>query len=158
MTIQRKYPPIETRTRIKNWCDRQERAHSEVVSKLKSWGVFRDETDQILAELISENYVNEERFARSYARGKFRIKKWGWQKIKINLKQKSVSSYSIAKAAEEIEPDEYLEVLKSILIKKQLLVKAQDSWERDQKLMRFAVGRGFEPDKVRKVLESLAKA
>lgn len=144
----RKYPPFETRDRIKKWCDLQERAHSDVVRKLYDWGVFKDEIDQIVAELISENYLNEERFARAYARGKFRIKNWGWRKIEMGLKQKSVSSYCIKLAREEIDPDEYSEVLKTVIEKKRRFVKGKSEWEKNQKLLRFAVGRGFEPEMV----------
>lgn len=153
MSNQRKYPPFETRDRIKKWCDLQERAHSDVVKKLYTWGVWADEANQIVSELISDNYLNEERFARAFARGKFRIKNWGWKKIEMSLKQKSVSKYSIALAREEIDPDDYTDTLKRVLEKKRPLIKAKSDWERNQKLLRYAVGRGYEYEEVLKLLE-----
>jgi len=153
LSTQRKYPPFETRDRIKKWCDLQERAHSDVVKKLYSWGVWADEADQIVAELISDNYLNEERFARAYARGRFRIKKWGWKKIEMGLKQKSVSKYSIALAREEIDANEYTETLRDVLNKKRPLIKAKSEWERNQKLLRYAVGRGYEFEEVLRLLD-----
>ena len=152
MKSQRKYPPFETRSRIKKYCDMQERAHTDVVSKLYDWGLYRDEIDQIVAELISENYLNEERFARAYARGKFRIKNWGWRKIEMGLKQKSVSAHCIKLARQEIDPHEYVEVLKAVIAKKRRSVSGRSEWEKNQKLLRFAVGRGFEPNEVLEIL------
>ena len=153
MNPERKYPPFETRDRIKKWCDLQERAHSDVVKKLYTWGVWADEADQIVSELITNNYLNEERFARAFARGRFRIKRWGWKKIERELKQKSVSKYSIALAREEIDPEDYNETLKEVLAKKRPFIKGKSDWERNQKLLRYAVGRGYEYEEVLKLLE-----
>lgn len=152
MGQERKYPPFETRDRIRKWCDLQERAHSDVSKKLYSWGVFTDEIDQIIAELISDNYLNEERFARAFARGKFRIKKWGWKKIEIELKRKKVSSYSIALAKKELEDEDYLGTLQALIDKKRNFVKADTEWELNQKLIRFALGKGYSYEDVQKVM------
>ena len=122
------------------------------MKKLYTWGVWTDEANQIIAELISDNYLNEERFARAFARGKFRIKRWGWKKIERELKQKSVSKYSISLAREEIDPHDYTETLKEVLEKKRPLIKAKSEWERNQKLLRYAVGRGYEFEEVLKFL------
>jgi len=149
-----KYPPFETREKIKRWCDMQERAHSEVIHKLRSWSVDNDDADQILSELISENYVNEERFARAYVSGKFRIKKWGWQKIKISLKQKGVSDYSIQLAKEEIDDDAYRETLIDLLRKKWPLIRANSAWEAKQKLLKYAASRGYHPEEVNSAINN----
>ncbi len=155
MNIARKYPPHETRSRIRKWCDMQERAHSDVRKKLKTWGVFSDETEQIIAELISANYLNEERFATAFARGKFRIKGWGWNKIEQHLKSKGVSTYSIRKAREEIDPEEYQETLKSLLQKKSRTIREVDPWKKKQKLMRYAFGRGYPFEEINRVIDNL---
>jgi len=152
VSVERKYPPFETRERIRKWCDQQERAHSDVSRKLHTWGVYGDEIDQIIIELISDNYLNEERFARAFARGKFRIKKWGWKKIQNELRRKGVSKYSIALAHEEIEESDYLETLKELLEKKRPFIKSKSTWEESQKLMRFAVNKGYSFDDVKKVM------
>jgi len=148
----RKYPPFETRDRIRTWCDLQERAHSDVAKKLYSWGVYRDEIDQIISDLISDNYLNEERFARAFVTGKFRIKKWGWKKIEMELKRKQVSKYSIAIARQELDDEEYLDTLKELIEKKRNFVKANSDWELNQKLIRFALGKGYSYEDIQKVM------
>ena len=152
MAEERKYPPFETRNRIRTWCDLQERAHSHVVKKLYSWGVYRDEIDQIISELISDNYLNEERFARAFVSGKFRIKKWGWNKIETELKRKQVSKYSIAIAKKELEEEDYLGTLKQLIEKKRPLVKAKSDWELNQKLIRFAMSKGYTYEDIQSVM------
>lgn len=152
MAEERKYPPFETRNRIRTWCDLQERAHSDVVKKLYSWGVYRDEIDQIISELISDNYLNEERFARAFVSGKFRIKKWGWNKIETELKRKQVSKYSIAIAKKELEEEDYLGTLKQLIEKKRPLVKAKSDWELNQKLIRFAMSKGYTYEDIQSVM------
>lgn len=149
-----KYPPFETRERIKKWCDLQERAHSDAIKKLQSWNVHPDDAEQIVAELISENYLNEERFARAFTSGRFRIKKWGWGKIKKALIQKGVSIYSIELAKEEIKSDEYRAVLIEIIQKKWPLIKAKSNWEAKQKLLRYAAGKGYKPDEIYSVINN----
>lgn len=153
MENQRKYPPFETRERIMKWCAMQERAHFDADVKLRSWGVPEDEREQIIVELISDNFLNEERYARAFARGKFRMKKWGWNKIKMELKRKGVSKYSTALAKEEIEADEYAEALREVIRKKWPLINAKNDWERTQKLLQYAANRGYEYEIVQKCLE-----
>ena len=86
--------------KIKHYCAYQERCHNEVKEKLYNLGVWKKEHDEIIATLIEENYLNEERFAIAFAGGRFRIKKWGRVKIKYELKQKQVSDYCIKKSIE----------------------------------------------------------
>lgn len=148
-----KYPPFETRARIKAWCDRQERAHFDVVNKLRTWNVASGDAEQIVSELISGNYLNEERFAKAYASGKFKISKWGWTKIEYGLKQKRVSSYSIGLAKTEIEPDDIRETLNQLLHKKAGFIKSKSMWERNQKLYKFARGRGFDHADIKHILD-----
>lgn len=135
------------------WCAMQERAHFDADVKLRSWGVPEDEREQIIVELISDNFLNEERYARAFARGKFRMKKWGWNKIKMELKRKGVSKYSTALAKEEIEADEYAEALREVIRKKWPLINAKNEWERTQKLLQYAASRGYEYEIVQKCLE-----
>jgi len=149
-----KYPPFETRDRMRMWCDMQERAHFDVRKKLQSWNVASDDIEQIVSELISNNYLNEERFAIAFASGKFRIKKWGWNKIVHALKQKQVSAYSIALAKEELQSEEVQNTLHGLLKKKVKFVKANSQWELKQKLMRFAAGRGYSFEEINRVLDA----
>lgn len=151
----RKYPPQETLDRMKAWCDLQERAHSEARKKLSSWGVYGDEAENVLAELISSNYLNEERFARAFTRGKYRIKAWGWKKIEMTLKQKGVSSFSLKAAFEEIDQEEYLAGLMNLAAKKERLLTEKDPFRRKQKLLRFLVSKGYSYDDAKKAAEEV---
>lgn len=155
--VVRKYPPQETLDRMKAWCDLQERAHSEARKKLNAWGVYGEEAENILAELIGSNYLNEERFARAYTRGKYRIKAWGWKKIEMSLKAKGVSSYSLKAAFEEIDQEEYLAGLMSLAEKKGKLIKESNPFKRKQKLLRFLVSKGYLYDEAKKAVEEVLK-
>ena len=110
--------------------------------------------DNIIVELINENFLNEERVARSYARGKFRFKKWGRMKIKQNLKLKRVSKYCIKKGMEEIEEEEYMEVLEKILRKKMEEYKAPNFYQLKQKAGKFAITKGYESGLVWNLISS----
>ena len=104
--------------KMQRYCAFQERCHSEVRQKLLELSVYGDTLEEIIAELIADNYLNEERFARSYARGKFRTKAWGRNRIKQELKMRRVSEYCIRKGLEEIEEDDYLATLEKVIHKK----------------------------------------
>lgn len=155
MAIRRKYPPAETLERMRAWCGIQERAHSEARSKLASWGVFGDEAESLIAELIGSNYLNEERFARAYASGKSRIKGWGWRKIEMNLKKKGVSAFSIRLAREEIDENQYHADLIKLVRKKWPTISGKSEFERSQKMFRFLAGKGFTTEEARKAMEEV---
>tara|TARA_B100000780_G_scaffold225280_1_gene164379 strand:- start:288 stop:758 length:471 start_codon:yes stop_codon:yes gene_type:complete len=139
--------------KIQAYCAYQERCHLEVEKKLKSWGLIPDAIDMLIVELMQHNFLNEERFARSFARGKFRIKKWGRIKIKLELKKKSIYSKCIEYAMQEIDSDTYYDTLKEILLKKSLLEKETHPYKRKAKLTRYLVSRGFEYDLIRMAIE-----
>ncbi len=101
--------------KLKRFCAYRERCHSEVRSKLISIKVYGDDLEEIILELIQDDYLNEERFARSYARGKHRINRWGKNKITKGLKFKAVSQYCIKKGLSEIEDDDYVTTLHTVI-------------------------------------------
>lgn len=140
--------------KLRHYCGYQERCHSEVKEKLYSLGVFKIEHDAIIATLIEEDYLNEERFAIAFAGGKFRVKKWGRVKIKYELKQKQVSEYSIKKALQQITEDEYRDVLKKLAAEKYASLKQEQHLVRKKKTMDYLVQRGFEMELVRRVVGS----
>ena len=105
------FTPQQSIPKIKQYCAYQERCHAEVRDKLYSFGLYKKDAEFIISQLISENYLNEERFAILYAGGKFRIKQWGRVKIKHALRQKQVSEYSIKKALKEISESDYKKTL-----------------------------------------------
>ena len=107
---------LEALEKLKKYCSYQERCHHEARGKLLSLKVYGDTLEQVMATLIEENYLNEQRFAEAYARGKYRIKRWGKIKIQQRLKAKKVSSYCIKKALQALEEEGgYEEGLQEIL-------------------------------------------
>jgi len=139
--------------KLKHYCAYQERCHSEVKEKLYNLGIWKKDHDEIISALIEENYLNEERFAIAYAGGKWRVKQWGRVKIKYELKQKQVTEYCIKKALQQISEEEYLAVLKKLADEKYTSLKAEQYLVRKKKTMDFLIGKGFEIDLVRKVIE-----
>ncbi|MBL7723417.1 MAG: RecX family transcriptional regulator [Chitinophagaceae bacterium] len=139
--------------KLKHYCAYQERCHSEVKEKLYNLGVWKKDHDQIIASLIEENYLNEERFAVAFAGGKFRVKQWGRVKIKYELKQKQVSEYSIKKAMKQIDEEEYERVLKKLADEKYSSLKNEQYLVRKKKTMDYLAGKGFEMDLVRQAVE-----
>lgn len=140
--------------KLKHYCAYQERCHSEVKEKLYSLGVWKKDHDEIIAALIEENYLNEERFALAFAGGKWRIKQWGRVKIKYELKQKQVSDYSIKKALKQIDEEEYIKLLNKLAKEKYAALKSEQYLVRKKKTMDYLIGRGFEIELVRGVLGS----
>ena len=143
------------REKIQSYCAYQDRCHKEVTTKLRSWGLISDAIDLLIGELIQFNFLNEERYARSFARGKFRIKKWGRMKIRMELKKRDIYFKCIDFAMEEIDDKAYFETLKEVLQKKNELEKEKDPYKRKAKLTRYLVSRGFEYDLIREALEEL---
>ena len=139
--------------KLKHYCAYQERCHSEVKEKLYNLGVWKKDHDEIIAALIEENYLNEERFAIAYAGGKFRVKQWGRVKIRYELKQKQVSEYSIKKALKQIDDEEYLSVLNKLAKEKYAALKGEQYLVRKKKTMDYLLAKGFETDLVRKAVD-----
>jgi regulatory protein len=143
--------------KLKHYCGYQERCHSEVKEKLWNLGVWKPEHGEIIASLIEEGYLNEERFAMAFAGGKFRMKQWGRVKIKYELKQKQVSEYCIKKALKQIEEDEYQQVLKKLTEEKYASLKSEQYLVRKKKTMDYLMQKGFEPGLVSAALNHLVK-
>ena len=140
--------------KIQKYCAFQERSQQEVRDKLYSYGLHRNEVEQIIAQLITENYLNEERFAIAYAGGKFRINQWGRIKIRAALKQKKISDYCIRKALDGIPEDDYEEVLTKIISDKSRTVSEKNLFKKNQKVAQYAISCGYEPELVWQKLKS----
>jgi len=140
---------------MQKFCAYQDRCQSEVRTRLIEHSVYGDDLEQVLAELISDDFINEERFAKSYVSGKFRIKKWGKMKIVKELKFRRVSSYSINKALKQIDYDVYLDTLRGLLEKKVNTLTAKDKWERKKKLTSYATQKGYEYEVIKEAMESI---
>jgi regulatory protein len=134
--------------KIAKFCAYQERAHAEVEQKLFSYGLFSEQVQELLAWSITENYVNEERFAIAFAGGKFRLKKWGKIKIGQQLQLKKVSQYSIDKALSLIEDEDYLATTQQLISQKWQSTTADNIYELRNKVARYVINKGYEPEKV----------
>jgi regulatory protein len=139
------------------FCAYQERCRQEVWLKLDVFELSNEEKNAIIAELESEQYLNEHRFARSFAEGKFRIKKWGRIKIRMELKRRNIADTLIKESLSMIDGDQYYDVLKEMVLKKWLSVQRDESEKRKQKVMRFAYSRGYEPDMILDALNEVLK-
>ncbi len=142
------------RQKAEHYCAYQERSQQEVRDKLYEWGQYPSVVENIISQLISANFLNEQRFALAYATGKFRQNGWGKVKIKQGLKLKRVSDPLIKKALNNIDGDEYLAMLKRLIEKKAALVKEKDAFKRHFKLHQYLLSRGFESDLIREVLNN----
>jgi len=132
--------------KAESFCVYQERSQKEVRYKLVEWGMRGDELEEILSELILNNFLNEERFAKSYASGKFNIKKWGRVKIKQGLKLKGVPDRILQKALYSLDDDDYMQTLENLAVKKASTLAESNPLKRKFKLMTYLQGRGFEND------------
>jgi len=135
------------------YCARQERCHQEVRDKLYQWGVYGEEVEAVIAELITSNFLSEQRFAEAFAIGKFRQKYWGKRKIVQGLKAKRVPDILIKEAVATIDMEEYVAMILKVAQKRALNEKAIDSFMAKQRLIKYLVQRGFEPDLVRSVID-----
>ncbi len=147
MTSERKYSLLEAKAKIEAWCAYRERSFTEVSTKLRSYGLDSEDIERLVGELIKSNFLNEERFARAYCSGKFRIKGWGRIKIRQHLKQKQVNEKCISYGMQEIDPDEYFERLKSLAERKSSdLYREKNPWNKKAKIIRFLQQKGYEQD------------
>ncbi|MBW3544676.1 MAG: recombination regulator RecX [Bacteroidetes bacterium] len=137
------------------YCAYQERSRQQLRDKLAEWGQEPEAIERMLSELEEENFLNEERFARSYAGGKFRVKRWGRYKILQGLKQHRVPEPLQQKALTEIDGDAYWDTLVYLLEKKNNVTTDKDPYARKNKLARFAISKGYEQDLVWDAIKAL---
>ncbi|MDX2302381.1 MAG: regulatory protein RecX [Microscillaceae bacterium] len=150
-TIQQAY------VKASKFCAYQERTQQEVREKIYSYGIFGEEAEEVICQLIADNFINEERFAKAYAGGKFRLKKWGRLKIERNLRQKGLSQYCIRQGLAEIEQQEYEQTLEQLLHKKRELLQGIEAWEMRQKLFQFLSFKGYESELILEKIQELEK-
>jgi regulatory protein len=146
--------PTEARKKIYRYCAYQERCHQEVKDKLYEFGLSSADVDEVLVHLIQENFLNEERFARAFAGGKFRLKKWGRLRIVRELEARDVSRNCIRLALQEIDEADYHATLRELLDKKKLALEEPDTFVRNDKASRYAIQKGYEPDLVWSILKN----
>jgi regulatory protein len=143
--------------KLRHYCSYQERCHAEVKEKLYSFGLFKQVVEECISQLIEENYLNEERFAIQFAGGKFRIKQWGRQKIKHELKLKRVGEYCIQKAIREIDQEQYIKTLNKLAAQKWRSIKGEGitRFVKTQKTTVWLMQRGYESELIRSALAQM---
>ena len=143
--------------RLRNYCALQDKCQWDVIQKMQEWGLLKISQDHILELLIEEKYVDEERYSRSFCRGKFRIKKWGKIKITKELKKKYISEVCITKGLEEINDSEYQEELDKQYHKKNETLKEKNKFIKKKKIAVYLISKGYESnlvwDKLRELKE-----
>ncbi len=145
----------EATRKLEGYCSYQERCHKEVVQKLRDMGMIQEVIDEIVTQLIQDNYLNEERFAQSFARGKYNLKKWGRIRIVNELKFRGISKYNIKTALKEIDSSLYSNTL-DILAKKRLKqITETNTQKRRKKLADYLLYRGWESNLVYEKLKEL---
>lgn len=159
MSVNKKTLTIEQALqKLRHYCGYQERCHSEVREKLYSLGVRKKDHDEIIATLIEEGYLNEERFAIAYAGGKFRMKQWGRVKIAYALRQKQVSDYSIKKALKQIDEKDYRTALTTLAKEKYESLKDEQWLVRKKKVLDYLLQHGYEADLATQAIDQLKKS
>jgi len=147
MLQKKKLTPEQAIQKLRHYCAYQERSHAEVKEKLYSLGLWKQDVDKAISQLIEADCLNEERFAKAFAGGKFRMKHWGRVKIKYELKQKQVSEYCIKKGLKEIDEEDYLKTLNKLKEEKLLTLKSEKNiLVRKRKLSDYLLQKGYERD------------
>jgi len=138
----------EALNKIFRYCAYQERSHGEVKNKLFDYGLPSNQVDEVLSHLITEGFLNEERYAKAFAGGKFRMMKWGRLKIQKKLESSGVSPRNIARGLSEITAAEYSKTLLGLVKKKSGQIADENPYRRKNRLARFLIGKGYEPELV----------
>ncbi len=147
--------PDQALVRISRYCAYQERSHGEVRDKLYSFGLKSAEVEALLSRMITEGFLNEERFAKAFAGGKFRLQKWGRNKIIHELEARHISSRCIRSGLAEIDNSTYRKTLVSLLRKKFQNLNETNLFRKREKTARFAIGKGYEPQLVWEVVQEI---
>jgi regulatory protein len=138
----------QAKQKLYRYCAYQERCHQEVKQKLEELKIDPDTAEEIIGHLISEGFLNEERFARNFASGKFRLKQWGRIKIVRELEKRNVSANCIREGLKEITETDYRESLSALIISKANQIDEDNIFVMRDKIARYAITKGFEPDLV----------
>ena len=155
MTTTKTYTVDEALKRMENYCVYQERCHKEVEEKIIEMRLIPEAREKIILHLIENNFLNETRFALAFARGKFRIKKWGKQRIRRELKFRNISAYNIKAALEQISFDEYEATLNELAAQRLLQIHERNKYKKRKKLADYLLYRGWESDLVYEKVKAL---
>ena len=134
-------------------CANAEHCQHEMLEKMRKWEVPEAVQAREMARLVKERYVDDERYARAFVKDKIRYNKWGRRKVQQGLWMKHINDEIQKKVLNEVDDEEYLQVLRPLLKQKNKSIKAENDYERNQKLVRFALGRGFTFDIIKQCMD-----
>ncbi len=143
----------EAYLRLSAFCAQAEHCRYEMLDKMRRWGLDEAAAERVATRLVSERYVDDERYARAFVRDKVHYQKWGRRKIEQGLWQKHIADDTRQRVLDEVDDEEYLNVLRPLLKQKRKGIKASSDYELNQKLLRFALSRGFTFDIIRQCLD-----
>jgi regulatory protein len=150
------YTVEEAQKKLERYCAYQDRCHREVEKKLDEMHMIPEAKELILINLIQNDFLNEERFSKSFARGKFRIKKWGKQRIIRELKRREISDYNIREALKEISDEDYFSTLEEVAEKKYKSITEKDLFKKRKKVCDFLLRKGYEYSLINEILSDLS--
>ncbi|PSG90548.1 regulatory protein RecX [Aurantibacter aestuarii] len=148
MIIKTSYTIEEAKRKLEHYCAYQERCHKEVVSKLRELQMIPQAIDVILVHLLDHNFLNETRFAETFARGKFRVKKWGKRRIENELKLRQISAYNIKKGLAQISENDYFETFDLLALKRLEAITETNKYKKRKKLADYLLYRGWDSSMV----------
>ena len=151
------YTVEEAKRSLERYCVYQDRCHQEIESKLRSMRMIPEACEIILLHLMEHDFLNEERFARSFARGKFKIKNWGRRRIEMELKQRDISSYNIRAGLSEISDEDYITIFRQISEKRYEVVQETNLLKKRKKVADYLLRKGFESHMVYEILIELER-
>ena len=157
MNSQKSYTLEEAKRALERYCVYQDRCHKEVISKLYDCNMIPETHDIIIVHLIQYDFLNEERFSKSFARGKFRIKKWGKVRIVRELKFRNISDYNVKTALKEIEDSDYFNTFNTLALKKFDTITESNPYKKKKKLADYLLYRGWESNLVYEKVNELIK-
>ena len=144
----------ELQSKMEHYCVYQDRCHQEIEKKMNAYKMIPEAKEKILLHLMRHDFLNEERFSRSFARGKFRIKNWGKQRIIRELKIKNISSYNIKTALKEIDDELYIKTIEKIATLKNNTIKESNLFKKKKKIYDYLYRKGYESSLI---LETISK-
>lgn len=147
------YTEQETYQKLSALCAMSEQCCHDVLQKLRRWEVEPTMAERIVAKLVKERFIDEERYAKAFVRDKFRYNHWGKVRIEQELKMRKIASRHIEMGLEELKEEDNLETLRQLIEKKRPSVKGKNEYEIKGKLIRFALGKGFEMEDIMRVVE-----
>ena len=151
------YTLSEAKKKLEHYCAYQERCHKEVLQKLKGMNMIPEAIDVVIGHLLEHDFLNEERFAKNYILGKFKIKKWGKRRLTLALKQKDITKYNINLALNLIGDDEYIYTFNALAEKKLESIRETNVLKKKKKLTDYLLYRGWEPHLVYDKVNELIK-